>query len=57
MGQVKIEFDIHYIWIGCYWKRGIVWSEHQTIAFFTTDIFICLIPCFPIHLVFEKLIK
>lgn len=38
---IRLEFKIQDLWIGVYW------SGHETLGRF--DIWICVIPCFPIH--------
>jgi len=47
--QVKLEFDIHDIWIGCYWK-DIKQYDGKRIG--RQEIYVCFIPCFPIHITF-----
>lgn len=36
---VKLEFKIQDCWIGVFWKFTSTWQ----------DVWICIIPCFPIH--------
>ena len=38
--NIDVEFKLQDFWVGAYWKRGI----HKF------DIWICIIPCFPIHI-------
>jgi hypothetical protein len=42
--RARIEFVPNDLWIGVYWRR----RYHQT------DIYICLIPCFPLHLIIDN---
>lgn len=44
---ISLEFCIKDFWIGVYWD-GSLWS----IGFL--DVFICLIPFFPIHIFYSK---
>ncbi len=46
--RIKLEFNIHDIWIGCYWKDIKYYGKRIG----RTEIYICIIPCFPIHLIF-----
>jgi hypothetical protein len=43
----SIKINIHDIWIGCYWK----WDT-EMYPFIDLNIYICLIPIFPIRLTF-----
>lgn len=48
--SVKIEFKPRYFWIGAYWET------EETLQGWNlrTDVWICVIPCFPIHLTIIK---
>ena len=37
--QVRLKFNKHDIWIGCHWKKPLS---------YLLNIYICIIPCFPI---------
>jgi len=37
---IGVEFKLQDMWIGVYWKR--------TGSY--TDVWVCLVPCFPIHI-------
>lgn len=45
-----LTFDPRDLWIGIYWdrKRFIYRPTSKTIT--TTDVYVCVVPCFPIHL-------
>lgn len=45
---IWFEFNLTYLWIGVSWRRQV--------DIFTTsyDVKICLLPCFPIHLSWER---
>ena len=52
--KFRFEFKLQDLWLGVFWKR----SEEQYFVeakkFFTAtrvDIWICLLPCFPLHIV------
>lgn len=40
--KVLVDFNLHDCWVGCHWKR----SGGPRI-----DIWICVIPCFPVHFI------
>lgn len=44
--SVSIEFNPHDIWVGIYWR--VRFGRYDT--FLRKDVYICLIPCFPIHI-------
>jgi len=39
-----IEFKLNDLWVGVFWRN----AKEQL------DIWICIIPCFPIHFTFKK---
>lgn len=39
--RIKLEFKKHDCWLGCYWTM-----HHRDL-----HIYICLIPCLPIHII------
>jgi len=45
--KIRLEFKKEDCWIGLYWKK----SNSRL------DIWVCLIPCFPIHIVKENNIR
>lgn len=47
--KVYLEFKPEDLWIGVFWRRRRLWEELQGGA--TLDVWICLVPCFPIHIV------
>jgi len=55
--SVKWEFNLRDMWIGVYWKKTYNYTgqthpgatpKHR--RHISTDIWICIIPCFPIHI-------
>jgi len=38
--EVKFEYKLQDMWLGVFWKATPAW----------VDIWICLVPCFPLHL-------
>jgi len=42
--KIKLEFKIQDMWLGVFWKKSVE----------QTDIWICLIPTFPIHIIKEN---
>lgn len=49
--SVKLEFKPQDLWIGLYWKRTNCEIEHGSEPF-VTDVWICLVPCLPIHVTY-----
>lgn len=45
--KIKIEFKLEDCWIGIHWKWN---KEPSNISKSELDIWICLIPCFPLHI-------
>lgn len=45
-----IKFEPRDLWVGVYWDREQVPGPHYDI----THVYICLIPCFPIHLTWRS---
>ena len=50
--KIKVEFKLQDFWIGGFWKIEEEFGQGESIAYL--HIWICLIPCFPIHI---KLIR
>lgn len=44
----KIEFQLQDIWVGLYWKNIYIKQDGRK-SKLSTEIYICLIPCFPLH--------
>jgi len=56
--KIRLEFKPQDFWIGVFWKRYRLFKEllsNEKVTYL--DIWICLIPCFSIHLQFTKDIK
>lgn len=52
----KFEFKLQDFWIGIFWKTTMCKTDEGEKPF-ATNIWICLIPCFPLHLtIFHKLV-
>ncbi len=47
--KIKLEFKLQDIWIGVFWKTRRIPVE-QTAYYAYFDMWICLIPMFPIHI-------
>lgn len=58
--KIKLEFKLEDLWIGVFWKshysflqsvynlKTKTWSEKRN--WISTDIWVCLVPCVPIHI-------
>jgi hypothetical protein len=44
--RISVEFRMQDLWVGVHWGRRPHWIGG-------TDIYVCLIPCFPIHVVWS----
>lgn len=47
--RVTLEFKLEDCWIGVFWRRRRTWEECMGGG--SMDIWLCLLPCFPIHIV------
>ena len=47
--KVKIEYKLQDFWVGIFWKSDIEHGQGETVKRY--HIWICLIPCFPIHII------
>jgi hypothetical protein len=51
--KIRIEFKLQDCWIGAYWCR-----KFEGLNLYSDlHIYICLIPCFPIHIISETIQK
>ena len=44
--KISLEYEPHDVWIGVYWRYAP--------AYLLWHIYVCLIPCFPIHISFDR---
>lgn len=47
--RAKFELKIQDMWIGLFWKHGHITTDDGPQRMWT-DVWICLIPCIPLHL-------
>jgi hypothetical protein len=47
---MQIRFEPRDLWIGLYWNSGTFGASNQ---FTRIDVYICIVPLFPIHLKFD----
>lgn len=50
---VKFIFEKRDLWIGIFWDYKPEWDEKRFLGKYL-HIWICLIPCFPIHIILNK---
>lgn len=55
--SIKLKFEKKDIWIGVYWNCGYYLSNINTQKTQWIEIYICLIPFFPIKLFFQRMIS
>jgi hypothetical protein len=46
--RVRLEFKPEDLWIGVFWRRGRDWYVPKL------HVWVCLIPCFPLHFTFDR---
>lgn len=51
LARCRMEFKVEDMWVGAFWKHTDIKIDDETKRF-ATDIWICLIPCVPLHLTF-----
>ena len=47
--RCRLEWKIEDMWVGAYWKPGYTQTDNGP-RWWWTDIWICVIPCVPLHL-------
>jgi len=55
--KIRFEVKLQDFWIGAFWKKHIDWNFLGGWELRITDIWVCLIPCFPLHVRLVKEIK
>lgn len=48
--QIQLEAKLQDLWIGAYWKHSPYYNSKTRDNEKRTDIWICLLPCLPIHI-------
>lgn len=49
--KIEIQFKLQDMWIGLYWKHRYEYNFEFQCNYY--DFYICLIPCFPIHIYYD----
>lgn len=53
--KIRLHFKIQDLWIGLYWEKvNFDYTFKNDYPTKTVRIWICIIPCFPIYIVFKK---
>lgn len=47
--KVRLEFKLADMWVGAFWRRGRYFNDETGLTVKTLEIWICLLPCLPIH--------
>lgn len=47
--RAKFEWKFEDFWMGAFWKHGHIQTNEGPVRYWT-DIWICFIPCVPLHL-------
>lgn len=53
--KMTLEFKLADLWIGAFWKQSITTTPLIDTKFL--DIWVCFIPCFPVHLTLKETIR
>ena len=51
--KIRIEFKLQDMWVGGFWEK--IPYLFRSEGLYTVNIYICLIPCFPIHIWWDKI--
>lgn len=54
--KVRLEYKLADFWIGVFPKKTPLFNL-ETMDSYNLDIWICLIPCFPIHITISNIVK
>lgn len=49
--QVQLEWKLQDFWIGAFWKNMSVYSSKRKKNINRLDVWVCLLPCLPIHII------
>lgn len=58
--KIRIEFKLQDMWIGVFWKKDYTIEQYAHLpegckyVSRNLDVWICLIPCFPIHIIWHN---
>jgi hypothetical protein len=47
--KLRLEFKLQDAWVGAFWRGGRHVSEETGLVVRTLEIWLCLLPCMPIH--------
>lgn len=50
--SVRVEWKLEDLWIGAFWRKTPCLDADGNRKILATEIWICLIPCVPIHLTY-----
>ena len=48
---IRFERKLQDCWVGVFWRHGYAKTHYGTWQLFRTDIWICVVPCFPLHVI------
>lgn len=51
--KLQLEFKPQDLWVGAYWRRALLERPLKG-WFYRYDLWVCLLPCLPIHLTWEE---
>jgi hypothetical protein len=52
--RARLEFKLADMWIGVFWKRSPFWLNTGLPRHIRTDVWVCVLPCFPLHIWWDK---
>lgn len=49
--ETRLEFKLEDFWVGIFWR----WQEHRLHQPDALDVWVCLVPCLPLHITWYDL--
>lgn len=52
--KARLEYKAQDIWIGVFWKNTAFINGSYGGSYKRVDVWVCIVPCFPLHLRWER---